>query len=396
MKELKGFFCLALLISLFAAISLKAAAADKIKMEDTQRPVAPKELLVTGKTCTSVSLSWSGASDNVRVKGYYVYRDGKKIITTSETNYKNSELVPGRKYTFEVKAYDAAGNISTNSSWAAAFTDSDTQPPTIPGSLSVSARDNTSVTVSWSPSTDNTGLKGYVVYKNGGRVASTTGTGYTVKRLLPGTTYTFFVKAYDKTGNYSDQSCSVQGMTLPDTKAPDRPFGLKGTSVTGTQITLMWSPSPDNVKVKRYEVYCDGEKKGSPAKTVFTSRNLVPGKNYKYTVVAVDTAGNRSAASDPIVIRTLKDDQKPSTPTGLKIIKKRGSSVSLEWTASSDNIKVVGYIVYCNGSEIEKSKKASRTVTNKSKPIIGIYWVKAYDLSGNLSDASNKVTVISP
>lgn len=396
MKELKGFFCLVMLISMFVVISLKAAAADKPEIPDTQPPVAPKELLVAGKACTSITLSWSGASDNVSVKGYYVYRDGRKIITTSKTSYKNTDLVPGRKYTFEVKAYDAAGNVSTDGACATAVTDPDVQPPTIPGNLSISAHDYTSVTVSWSPSADNTGLKGYVVYKNGSRVASTTATSYTVKSLLPGTTYTFFVKAYDKAGNYSEQSRSVPGTTLSDTKSPDKPFGLKGTSVTETQITLMWSPSSDNVKVKGYEVYCDGVKKGTPVKSVFISKNLIPGKSYKYTVIAFDTTGNRSVASDPIEIKTLTDNKKPSAPTGLKAVKTKGSSVSLEWNASSDNIKVDGYIIYCNGAEVEKAKKASRTVTNKSKPVIGIYWVKAYDLSGNLSDASNKLTVISP
>lgn len=385
-----------LLLYVFAIIPLKAAGAEKIEVPDHQPPVAPNELIIAGRTCTSVSLTWAGASDNVKVKGYYVYRDGKKIITTSKTSYKNTDLVPGRKYSFEVKAYDAAGNISTNGACITAVTDPDNQPPTIPGCLSLSAHDHTSVTVSWSPSSDNTSVKGYEVYRNGTRVVSTTATSYTVKSLLPGTTYSFFVKAYDIAGNYSGQSGSVPGTTLPDTKAPDKPFGLKMTSVTETEITLMWSPSSDDVKVKGYEVYCDGEKKGTTTKTVFTAKKLIPGKSYKYMVIAFDTVGNRSVCSEPIEIKTPKDDKKPSAPTGLKAVKTKGSSVSLEWNASTDNIKVDGYIIYCNGVEIEKAKKASRTVTNKSKPVIGIYWVKAYDISGNLSDASNKLTVITP
>lgn len=396
MKESKGFFCLALLIFLFAIIPLKAAGADKTKMSDTEPPAAPKGLLVTGKTCTSVSLSWTGATDNVKVKGYYVYRDDRKITSTSNTSYDNSGLAPGINYTFYIKAYDAAGNISANGTSISVVTNPDTQAPTIPGNLSPSACDYTSVTLSWRSSIDNTGIKGYVVYKNGSRVASTTKTSYTVKRLLPGTTYSFYVKACDKTGNYSGQSRSVPGTTLRDTKAPDKPAGLKETSVTETQLTLTWSPSSDNVKVKGYEVYCDGVNKGTRTKAAFTAKNLLPGKSFKYTVVAIDTAGNRSAYSEPIAIKTLNDSKKPSAPTGLKVVKMKGSSVSLEWNAATDNVKVEGYIIYCNGFEIEKSKRASRTVTNKSKPMIGVYWIKAYDTSGNLSDASSKLTVISP
>lgn len=396
MKEAKGFFCLALLVFLFAIIPLKAAGAYKTKTPDNEPPAAPKELLVTGKACTSVSLSWTGATDNVKLKGYYVYRDDRKITATTVTSYENSGLAPGTRYKFEIKAYDVAGNISANGTSVSVVTSLDTQAPTIPGNLSPSACDYTSVTLSWNPSGDNTGVKGYVVYKNGSRVASTTKTCYTVKRLLPGTTCSFFVKAYDKSGNYSGQSRSIQATTLRDTKAPDKPAGLEGTSVTETQLTLVWSPSSDNVKVKGYEVYCDGVEKGTREKASFTAKSLLPGKSFKYTVVAIDTAGNRSAYSEPIVIKTLKDDKKPSTPVGLKAVKTKGSSVSLEWNASKDNVKVEGYIIYCNGIEVEKAKRVSRTVTNKSKPIIAVYWIKAYDTSGNLSDASNKLTVISP
>lgn len=397
MKEIKGFFCF-LLISLYAIFPAATVRAAAVQVADYQAPDAPKGLIVSERNCTSVTLSWTGSSDNIKVKGYYVYRDGKKIITTSKTTYRNTNLVPGRKYTYAIRAYDTAGNVSPASSDLIAVTSPDNQAPAAPSGITLSSHDHTSVDISWSPSTDNISVKGYVVYKNGSRVASTTATSYKVKRLLPGTTYSLFVKAYDIAGNYSTQSRAVPAATLPDTKAPEKPFGLKAASVTETQITLMWSPASDNVKVKGYEIYCDGEKKGTSTRTIFTAKNLIPGKAYKYSVLAVDTVGNRSGHSEAAEIAALKDVEKPSAPTGLRAVKIRGSSVSLEWTGSSDNTKIAGYIVYCNGAELEKTKtkKPSRTVTNKSKPIIGLYWVKAYDIAGNLSDASNKLTVIAP
>lgn len=397
MKELKGFICFLLLITLFMVFPpKKAAGASSVQNSDTQPPTAPTGLNVSGRTCTSIILCWTESTDNVKVKGYYIYRDGKKIITTSKTSYSNVSLIPGRKYTYAVKAYDAAGNVSPASADMIAVTAADLQPPTAPSNLTLSAHSHTSLNLSWSPSADGTGVKGYVVYRNGSKVGSTSATSYTVKSLLPGTTYSFFVKAFDIAGNYSSQSSSIPGTTLPDTKAPGKPFGLKETAVSETQITLMWSPSTDDVKVKSYEVYCDGEKKGTSSKSIFTAKNLIPGKTYKFNIIAVDTVGNRSDSSESIEITTLKDLKKPSTPAGLKAVKVKGSSVSLEWDASSDNTKVSGYIIYCNGAELERSKKASRTVTNKLKPVIGIYWVRAYDLSGNLSDSSNKITVIRP
>ena len=396
MNKLRSFFCLLLVLSVFASVCAKAVGVGAAQKPDTQPPEAPAGLSVSNRTHTSVSLSWTGSWDNVKVKGYYVYRDGKKIITTSKTGFTNSDLVPGRKYTYYVKAYDAAGNVSPAGTDIVAYPLPDGQAPSAPSNVGISSPGHTSLVVSWSPSTDNTSVKGYVVYRNGSRVAATTSTSYTVKGLLPGTAYSFIVKAYDIADNYSGQSSGVTGVTLPDAEAPGKPSGLKGTTVTETQITLMWSPSSDNVKVKGYEVYCNGEKKGTASKAIFTAKGLVPGKSYKYAVIAVDTVGNRSVSSEACEITTLKDVIKPSAPTGLKAVKTKGSTVSLEWSASTDNTKVDSYIVYCNGLELERSKRTSRTVSNKSKLGIGIYWVKAYDLAGNLSDASNKITVITP
>lgn len=396
MKELKRFFSFLLLLASFTFIPQQAAAANGAASAkpDTQPPQAPKQLTVTNKTFTSISLSWSGSTDDTAVKGYQVYRDGKKIITTSKTTFTNSELVPGRKYTYAVKAYDAAGNISPASADVEVGTYPDCQAPSVPGNLTISSPGYTSIVVSWSPSTDNTSVKGYVIYRNGSKVATTSATSYTVKGLLPGTTYSFYVKAYDIAGNYSSQSPDMPGATLADTTAPGKPIGLKATSVTETEITLMWSPSSDNVKVKSYEITCNGEKTITQTKTIYHGKNLIPGKSYKFTIKAVDTVGNKSEGSEPFTITTLADTKKPSTPMGLKAAKVNGSSVSLEWGASSDNTKVTGYTIYCNGIEVADTSRTSRTVKNPSGLGIGIYWVRAHDLAGNLSDASNKITVI--
>jgi chitodextrinase len=398
MRVLARLLSLFLLLAVFVLIpqEFSNAAESVSTTSDTRPPEIPKELVIINKTHTSISMSWTSSSDDIKVRGYQVYRDGKKIITTSKTNFTNKDLIPGRKYTYAVKAYDAAGNTSPASTAVDVCTNPDHQPPSTPGNLSVSSPGFTSVTVSWSSSTDDTSIKGYVVYRNGSKAASTSATSYTVKGLLPGTTYSLFIRAYDIAGNYSSQSSSIPGTTLPDSAAPGKPSGLKAASVTETDITLMWSPSSDNVKVKGYEIYCNGEKTGTQTKTIFSGAKLTPGKSYKYTVKAVDTVGNRSEPSDPISVTTLKDVKKPSTPTGLKTGKIKGSSVPLEWDASSDDIKVDGYMIYCNGIELANTKKTARTVKGQSGLGINVYWVRAVDLAGNLSDASNKITVITP
>ena len=88
---------------------------DALPPSDSQPPAAPSNLRTTSVGNTSLSLAWNASTDNVGVTGYKVYRDGKQIATTGSTSYTNSELSPGSTYSYHVKAYDAAGNLSASS-----------------------------------------------------------------------------------------------------------------------------------------------------------------------------------------------------------------------------------------------------------------------------------------
>ena len=89
---------------------------------DTQPPTIPANLTVTGTTSSSASLSWGASSDDVAVTGYDVYRGGSLVGSTAGTNYTDSGLTPATAYTYTVKAYDAAGNLSAASTPATATT----------------------------------------------------------------------------------------------------------------------------------------------------------------------------------------------------------------------------------------------------------------------------------
>ena len=93
----------------------------------------------------------------------------------------------------------------------------DTQPPSAPGGLQVSGHSATSLSLSWSASTDNVGVTGYSVHQVAGGgstvVGTTSGTTYTVSGLAPSTGYSFFVTAQDAAGNTSVASGTVSGTT---------------------------------------------------------------------------------------------------------------------------------------------------------------------------------------
>lgn len=373
---------------------LMIPASGYATTSDTTPPTAPGGLAVTNRTYTTISLSWSKASDDTGVRGYQVYRDGRKIIATSKTVYTNTDLVPGREYTFMIKAYDSAGNISEGSSPLVETTVADMQPPSAPGGLSVSADTFTTITLAWKPSTDNTGIKSYEIYCNESRKATTTATCYTCKGLAPGKIYTFYIIAYDIAGNPSPRTCTISACTTADHDAPSAPSGLKVGFATETELDFEWLPSSDNVKVSGYEVFKDGKKAVSVSGLTCKVKNLVPGESHAYYVKALDQSGNDSASSGLLNAAALKDLQAPTAPTGFKEVKMSGSSISLQWNASDDNVSVKGYNIYCNGNIIDTSTKTSRTVKNPSGLGINIYCVRAYDLVGNLSGESNTVTVI--
>ncbi|MER7680423.1 carbohydrate binding domain-containing protein [Streptomyces sp. NPDC096934] len=82
---------------------------------DTQAPTAPTNLTSTGKTSSTVSLSWGASSDNVGVSGYDVYSGPNQVLSVSGTSATVGGLSPSTAYTFTVKARDAAGNTSAAS-----------------------------------------------------------------------------------------------------------------------------------------------------------------------------------------------------------------------------------------------------------------------------------------
>jgi chitodextrinase len=90
----------------------------------------------------------------------------------------------------------------------------DTQPPTAPTALTSSQVTTTSFTLSWSPSTDNVGVTGYEVFKDGVLSGTTTGaTTLNLTGLAASTTYLMTVKAKDAASNTSPASAALNVTT---------------------------------------------------------------------------------------------------------------------------------------------------------------------------------------
>jgi chitodextrinase len=79
---------------------------------DTQPPTTPSNLSASATSATSVNLSWGGSTDNVGVSGYEVFRGGSQVATTVGTTYTDNSAAPGTTYSYQVRAFDLAGNRS--------------------------------------------------------------------------------------------------------------------------------------------------------------------------------------------------------------------------------------------------------------------------------------------
>ncbi|MFD4712613.1 glycoside hydrolase family 6 protein [Streptomyces sp. NPDC058430] len=89
----------------------------------------------------------------------------------------------------------------------------DTQAPTAPTGLTVTGKTSGSVSLSWTASTDNTGVTVYDVYRAGVQVGSSATTSFTDTGLTASTSYSYTVKARDTAGNVSAASSAVSATT---------------------------------------------------------------------------------------------------------------------------------------------------------------------------------------
>jgi chitodextrinase len=202
------------------------------------------------------------AIDNVGVTKVEFYVDDvlKSTDTSSPYSYSwDSTSVSNGIYVIKAKAYDAAGNVGS-AEVSVTVGNGDTQPPSTPTNLSATDTSHSKVDLSWTASTDNVGVTGYWVVRDGVTIANVTlGTSYSDTTVSPSTAYEYQVIAYDAAGNLSPPSnvATVTTPSVPDTQAPTVPTGVSATAVSSSQINLSWNASSDNVGVVGYEVYRD-------------------------------------------------------------------------------------------------------------------------------------------
>lgn len=333
MKPLRGFIRIATALGVAAVLGLAgtapAAATRPPRGEDVTPPSQPGDLRVTAVTPTSVSVAWSPSVDNVAVTHYTVSVDGLGlgvvVVTYPEaTGTWSLGLHPDTAYTIAVQAWDARYNGSAVAR-VPVTTAADTTPPSAPSGLRVDAVAASKVLLTWTAGTDAIGPVEHEVLVNGVATANafstvTPGTfprpavqSAWVRQLDPGTTYQFTVRARDGSGNLSAPSNTVPATTEPasDTVAPSTPTLTRaesgGSGICPEEIWTQWTAATDDrasAAEIEYELRINGRiNEVIPGGTATVTYTEVLGSN-TVTIVAVDPAGNASAASNAITTTT--------------------------------------------------------------------------------------------
>ncbi|HEX4104025.1 MAG TPA: fibronectin type III domain-containing protein [Candidatus Paceibacterota bacterium] len=386
-----------LVLSLAGLFVLFTAAGLAQAQSVSAVPAAPTSVSASPTVpLQQVSVSWAASTDSA-VVGYYVYRNGGFVTETPNANI--IDTAPPGTYTYTVAAFTAAGAMSPQSTASAPVTIiKDVTPPTAPVWISLVPA-TSSVMLTWTASTDNIGVVGYYLYRNGNKVPLPTpisGTTYDDVGLLPGNSFTYALVAFDAAGNTAT-SQTMHASTLSDLTPPSMPSLLHLAVKSPTEIDLTWQASTDNVGVVGYYIYLNSAEIAtvSSTPTAYASTGLSPATTYAYTVAAFDAAGNVSAQSYLVQAATLAaDTTPPSIPHYFYATPVSASEIDLTWQASTDNVGVVGYYLDRNGGEIAALGSATSTSyqdTGLATDTTYSYTVQAYDASGNIS-APNTVS----
>lgn len=134
-------------------------------------------------------------------------------------------------------------------------------------------------------------LASYRVLRDGVEVATTTGIAYVDTGRTNDVTYTYTLVAVDTSGNRSAESGPVTG-TPTDLTPPAAPTGL-AAAPGENRVVLSWTANPEP-DLASYRVLRAGVEIATVTGTTYTDTGLTNDVAYSYTLVAVDTNGNRS------------------------------------------------------------------------------------------------------
>jgi hypothetical protein len=375
-----------------AAGNVSAVASITVKIADVAVPTTSITSPVTGATVNGTLNVSVTNSDNVGVTKVDLILDGTTTAGTISTAANpavfnwNSTSVPNGSHTLQAKAYDAAGNVGSSSTISVTVKN-DITPPTAPSNLTATAASATQVNLSWSASTDDIGVTGYRVQRNGVVIASLgAAVSYSDATVTSNTTYSYVVYAVDAAVHTSAASntATVTTPVVPDITAPSSPT-LSVSSTTSSMVSLSWTAATDTggSGLAGYDILRNGTKIAtvSSGVTTYGDATVTAGITYTYTIVAFDGSANRSAASNQVSATVPLPDITPPNTTITSGPASSTTATNASFTFTSTE----------SGSSFECSVDAnsfSSCTSPKSYSALAVgshtFSVRAIDVAGNV------------
>ena len=268
----------------------------------------------------------------------------------------------------------------------------DVSPPVAP-SVSPSSLTTSSVTLSWPAVADaDSGIDYYEIRDGASVIATTSATSRTITGLVPGSSYSYTVTAYDVAGNVGAASTPVN-VTTPLGVAPTTTASISPASANGSNGWYVSTPLVTLVSDLPGSTHYSWISASGPWTTYLTSLPAPSGTN---TLSFYSTASGASDESPKSFGPIKVDVTAPGTPvvTGSNIT---ASSVDLSWPGVTDADSGIDYYEIRDGASVIATTSAtSRTITGLVPGSSHSYTVTAYDVAGNVGAASAPVNVTTP
>lgn len=291
--------------------------------------------------------------------------------------------------------------------------------PTAPGNLVVTAITETTVSLSWRPSTNSKKFSYNLRITNLNNSAYNTSvsigqtqTTFTATFLASNNNYTFVMNAIDSSsGAKSADSNTASARTLADTTPPGTPV-LNATVLNPSQVQLTWNKTTDNIPNNCcvFSFTMNGSSltqninwASAPAgKNSVIIRHIKPGTTNSFSVNVGDYSGNFAASNTVFATTPPSSDVTPPTvPASVHLVDTLGScELYIGWTQASDNTDPqanIEYEIYVNGALSPLPVSAGVDV-DFVYAFMGdnTITVKAVDRSGNSSAASSPFNLFIP
>jgi hypothetical protein len=353
---------------------------------------APIGLSATDVTASAVSLSWSNAQPYWDQPGtLLVLLDGSVVQQTTLDSARISGLAPASTHTVQVARRDCNGTLHPSNSLMVATLPGGSARPGAPTGLTVDARTNTSITLSWAPSTGADPAVRYQVYDGATPVAAGAGTGATVIELWRDTGHQFTVSALDAAGGESAQSAPAAITTQTCDPSVPAPTGLTATPLTASTVALRWMSTVETIGFTVYAEPSGTVLATGPADSAVIT-GLPSATTGGYAVSAQTASCGSSAPGSTVTATTLAGSAaRPTAPTGLTAsVRLSGAftgTATLSWTQPASGDPVTGYRLYEGAALVATATGTTVTLTLPSGPTHTVI-VVAVDAAGMESTAA--------